>query len=263
MRESQVLDLDIVILAGGRGVRMGELTDSIPKPMLRVDGKPIIQHILNNIISAFGQEKRIRVIIVLGYKGNAIKEALGNQYGNIRIEYIDGPETILEPRKRLLLAESKIVTENFLYLAGDIICRPEQLRKVALLQMAASDTCLGALTGAVELGSAYSHAVLRTQNSVATAVEYPEKSESVPKDGLRDMQVACYARRFFEFLKNAPDEVLLISRVIAHAIEQGEKFQVSEYQGDWYHFHEPKDLEAKIYMDEKPFDHSSREGRKA
>lgn len=117
------------------------------------------------------------------------------------------------------------------------------------------------MTGATEPGPAHTHAIIRTNNGVATAIEYPDGNQSVPSDGLRDVQVTCYAKRFFEFLKSVPDEVLLISRVISRAIEQGEKFQVSEYRGEWYHFAEPKDLEVKInYLHDSQH---PREGRRA
>ena len=39
-------DIDAVILAGGRGTRMQEVTAEIPKPMIQIGGKPILWHIL-------------------------------------------------------------------------------------------------------------------------------------------------------------------------------------------------------------------------
>ena len=41
-----------VILAAGKGTRMMELTNELPKPMLRVHGKPILEHILDGLLSA-------------------------------------------------------------------------------------------------------------------------------------------------------------------------------------------------------------------
>ncbi len=41
-----------VILAAGKGTRMRELTDALPKPMLEVQGKPILEHIIEGLSSA-------------------------------------------------------------------------------------------------------------------------------------------------------------------------------------------------------------------
>lgn len=66
--------MKLVILAGGYGTRLGERTVDIPKPMVRVGGKPIIWHIMK-IYSAFGINE---FVICLGYKGEVIKDYFYN-----------------------------------------------------------------------------------------------------------------------------------------------------------------------------------------
>lgn len=63
-----------VILAGGLGSRLAEETETRPKPMVEIGGKPIIWHIMK-IYSAFGIND---FIICLGYKGYLIKEYFAN-----------------------------------------------------------------------------------------------------------------------------------------------------------------------------------------
>jgi glucose-1-phosphate cytidylyltransferase len=58
-----------VILAGGRGSRLSEETDSKPKPMVEIGGRPILWHIIK-IYAQYGIED---FIICLGYKGARIK----------------------------------------------------------------------------------------------------------------------------------------------------------------------------------------------
>jgi NDP-sugar pyrophosphorylase family protein len=41
-----------IILAAGKGTRMRELTNELPKPMLQVQGKPVLEHILQGIVAA-------------------------------------------------------------------------------------------------------------------------------------------------------------------------------------------------------------------
>ena len=62
--------MKVVILAGGFGTRLGEYTDSIPKPMVPIGGKPIIDHIMQ-IYSNHGHKD---FYVALGYKGEVIEE---------------------------------------------------------------------------------------------------------------------------------------------------------------------------------------------
>jgi glucose-1-phosphate cytidylyltransferase len=65
-----------LILAGGYGSRLGNITESIPKPMVTIGGKPILWHIMN-IYSSFGFNN---FVILLGYKGVKIKEYFFNYH---------------------------------------------------------------------------------------------------------------------------------------------------------------------------------------
>ncbi len=62
--------MKLVILAGGYGSRLGEITSSIPKPMVQVAGKPIIWHIMKTY-AHYGIKE---FVICLGYKGHVIKD---------------------------------------------------------------------------------------------------------------------------------------------------------------------------------------------
>lgn len=63
-------DIDVMILCGGKGTRIRDVSEAIPKPMLPIGGKPVIWHIMKNY-AHFGFN---RFILCLGYKGNTIKE---------------------------------------------------------------------------------------------------------------------------------------------------------------------------------------------
>jgi dTDP-glucose pyrophosphorylase len=79
------LPLDAVIMAGGRGLRLSPLTDTIPKPLLKVGDKTIIQHNIDRL-SYFGIDD---FWISINYLGDMIKQQIGNgNEKNININYI-------------------------------------------------------------------------------------------------------------------------------------------------------------------------------
>jgi glucose-1-phosphate cytidylyltransferase len=68
--------MKVVILAGGFGTRLSEATSLTPKPMVEIDGKPILWHIMK-IYSSYGYND---FVILLGYKGYVIKEYFANYF---------------------------------------------------------------------------------------------------------------------------------------------------------------------------------------
>ena len=79
------LPLDAVIMAGGRGERLKPLTDSIPKPMLKVGDKPILEHTIQ-LLSIYGIEN---IWITLRYLGDQIENYFGTgKERNLAIQYI-------------------------------------------------------------------------------------------------------------------------------------------------------------------------------
>jgi len=106
--------MKVVILAGGFGTRLSEYTDTIPKPMVPIGGKPIIEHIIN-IYSSYGHEE---FFIALGYKGEVIKNYFNNFNKELKINLIDtGSDTMTGGRLKKL--EKYLSSETFLLTYGD------------------------------------------------------------------------------------------------------------------------------------------------
>ena len=111
-----VLPLECVIMAGGRGKRLSPLTDNVPKPMLKINGKPIIEHTIDNLKS-FGIKKFYISV-------NYLKDQIINYFGDgsskeIEIEYIN-EESPLGTAGSLSLIK-KIDTELLLLINGDVL----------------------------------------------------------------------------------------------------------------------------------------------
>lgn len=106
----------LFILAGGRGLRLMPFTKDCPKPMLKVKGKPILEHILTN---AYLHGIR-KVTISLGYRGEIIKKHFqdGAEFG-LEIDYVEEKEPLgtAGPLSKLELGEKqKIIVIN-----GDLL----------------------------------------------------------------------------------------------------------------------------------------------
>ena len=115
-----------VILAAGKGTRMKELTDEIPKPMLAVQGKPILAHIIDGLMGAGIRAVCIitgwRAEVIEGYFGDGSK--LGARIRYARQVVQDGTGKAPE------LARDFVGADNFLLTYGDILVKPETYQKM-------------------------------------------------------------------------------------------------------------------------------------
>lgn len=104
--------MKVVILAGGYGTRLSELTNNIPKPLVEINGKPLIWYIMK-IYESYGFNE---FIIALGYKGDKIKEYflnLPNTAKDLTIEIRKGTHEILNdnaPDWKVTLVETGLDT---------------------------------------------------------------------------------------------------------------------------------------------------------
>lgn len=106
-----------MILAAGRGERMRPLTDHTPKPLLAVAGKTIIEHTINQLISAGFND----IIINHAHLGQQIEDHLGNgeRYG-ANIQYSPEGEQGLETAGGIINALPLLGNDIFLVVNGDI-----------------------------------------------------------------------------------------------------------------------------------------------
>jgi glucose-1-phosphate cytidylyltransferase len=81
--------MKVAILCGGKGTRLREYTEDIPKPLVEIGGKPILWHVMK-IYSHYGYKD---FILCLGYKGELIEEYFKkNDYSEWNIEFVDTGE---------------------------------------------------------------------------------------------------------------------------------------------------------------------------
>ncbi|MDA9723198.1 sugar phosphate nucleotidyltransferase [Candidatus Pelagibacter sp.] len=108
-------ELTAVILAGGQGTRLRPFTSVLPKPLVPVNGKPILEIIINKL----KKNKFKNIIICLSKKNNLIKAYFGDGYKfGVKINYVyeKKPLSTMGPLKLI-----KKPPKNFLVMNGDVL----------------------------------------------------------------------------------------------------------------------------------------------
>jgi dTDP-glucose pyrophosphorylase len=115
-----------VLLAAGRGTRMRELTQELPKPMLQVRGKPVLQHIIEGLRDANLAE----ILVVVGWHAEVVCDFLGDGSKlGVRLQYAtqivqDGTGKVVE------LAREFVGPDPFVLSYGDILIAPENYPRI-------------------------------------------------------------------------------------------------------------------------------------
>lgn len=77
--------MKVIILAAGRGNRMRPLTDTTPKPLLKVLGKELLVHLLDQLLE---NVRVTSIAIVSGYKSEQIVRRIGTQFHNVSVTHV-------------------------------------------------------------------------------------------------------------------------------------------------------------------------------
>lgn len=108
--------MKIVIMAGGKGTRIAEVNSQVPKPMIPIDGKPILEHQIN-VLKRQGYRE---FILIIGHLGHIIQDYFKDGSGwDVHIQYITEESPLGTAGALYFLKEE--IRENFLLVNGDII----------------------------------------------------------------------------------------------------------------------------------------------
>lgn len=105
-------NMQAIILAGGKGLRLRPFTEKHPKALITIADKPLITHTLESL-----PDEITEIIIVVGYLAEQIKDYLGNTWQNKPIRYIT--QKVLQGTGDALLQTKHVVEQNFLVVNGD------------------------------------------------------------------------------------------------------------------------------------------------
>ena len=157
--------MKVVIMAAGRGTRLGFLTENTPKPMLPLLGKPLLEHLLESLPESVDE-----VILVVGYRADQIQKYFGERFKRFRMRYVHQgkPEGTA---RALALTRELLGKGKFLSLYADDLHGKEDLE-------ALTKHPLSVLVKEVENPERYGVVTLADGNQVVSITEKPSQPTS-------------------------------------------------------------------------------------
>ena len=228
-----------VILAAGRGTRMRELTNDVPKPMIDVRGKPVLQHIVEGLRDAGVR----RVLIIVGYHAEMVRNFFEDgRHHNVAIEY--ATQTVQDGTGRVVnLARNFAGGSPFILSYGDILIDPGNYKRVVDLP----DECEAIITVTrgedVRKGGAV---FVNEQMELVDLREKPRPGE--PTSPWYNAGLYAFRPSIFEFiarLKPSPRGEYELTDAIRDLAHSGKKVQALELTGEWADVRDPEVL-AKL-----------------
>lgn len=225
-----------VLLAAGRGTRMRELTQELPKPMLQVRAKPVLQHIIEGLRDA----NLTDILVVVGWHAEVVSNFFGDGSKlGVRLQYAtqivqDGTGKVVE------LACEFVGPDPFVLSYGDILIAPENYPRIC-----------AALAGAEAVVS-----VKRNEDvTQGGAVFVNEKFELIdlrekPKPGeptspWYNAGIYAFRSSIFDYiakLERSPRGEFELTDAIRNLALAGNKVQAFELAGNWADVRDPEIL---------------------
>ena len=225
-----------VILAAGRGTRMREMTADLPKPMLEVRGKPVLQYIVEGLRDA-GVRK---FLIAVGYRADAVRNFFGNgSRNNIDIKYAtqvtqDGTGRVVD------LAKDFVANTPFILAYGDILIDPANYKRIVDL----TDDVEAIVS--VTRGEDVSKGGAVFVNERMELVDLREKPKpGEPTSPWYNAGLYAFRPSIFDFtakLKPSPRGEYELTDAIRELAQTGDKVQALELTGDWADVRDPEIL---------------------
>lgn len=124
-----------IVLNAGEGSRLRPLTKNMPKCLLKIGDKTILEHQLNNLIKCGIEE----VTFVIGYYSDMIIRKIEQSSFDLEIKYVDNPIYYKTNTVYSLWLARKEMNDNFIYLNGDVLFHENVLKRLVESEYA---TCL-------------------------------------------------------------------------------------------------------------------------
>lgn len=186
-----------LVLAGGRGSRLNELSEELNKCMIRIGGRPVIEYSLDSAVKANIDE----IIVVVGYRAEAIINAYGNNYKGKRLSYV------IQWEQRGLVhaiecARQAIGCDDFMLFLGDeVMVNPRHTNMLAEFQSEKAFVLCGILKVKDLALIKRTYAITQDENSVIRRlVEKPKN----PHNDLMGTGDCIFKNGIFDYIEDTP-----------------------------------------------------------
>jgi UDP-N-acetylglucosamine diphosphorylase / glucose-1-phosphate thymidylyltransferase / UDP-N-acetylgalactosamine diphosphorylase / glucosamine-1-phosphate N-acetyltransferase / galactosamine-1-phosphate N-acetyltransferase len=156
--------MQCVILAAGKGTRLRPLTDNLPKPLVQVAGKTLLDHIVGSLPTAIDE-----LIIVTGYLEEQIKAHCGTEFHGRKVVYIT--QTEQKGTAHALWLCKDLLKGRFLFMFADDLHGPQDIARVTSYTRAM-------LTLTTDTPEKFGIVVRHPDGTLAEMIEKPEHPPS-------------------------------------------------------------------------------------
>ena len=225
-----------VVLAAGRGTRMRELTNDLPKPMIEVRGKPLLQHIVVGLRDAGVR----RFVIIVGYHAEMVRNFFGDgQRHDVAIEY--ATQIVQNGTGRVVnLARNFAGESPFLLSYGDILVSPANYKRVAELPNDLEAIMTVTRGEDISKGGAV---FVNEQMELVDLREKPKPGE--PTSPWYNAGLYAFRPSIFEFiskLEPSPRGEYELTDAVRDLAHFGKKVKALELTGEWADVRDPEIL---------------------
>ena len=229
-----------VILAAGKGTRMGELTANLPKPMVPVLGKPVLEH----IVEGLRDEAGIRdFFIITGWCGNVIRDYFG-QGDRWKVNVSYGEQVVQDGTgKAPELAKEWVGHDNFLLTYGDILLSPPTDYKL-LVESFKEDGVIAVKKVKQEELSQGGAVVLDADGFMIELIEKGASSQ-VPANAYYNAGIYLLTPRIFDFtakLEKSPRGEYEFTDALKALVKAGARLRGVTLQREWADVRDPSVL---------------------
>lgn len=222
-----------VLLAAGRGTRMRELTNDLPKPMIVVRGKPVLRHIVDGLRGAGVKH----FLVVVGYRADVVRQYFGNEVEYVTQEVQDGTGRVVD------LARDFTGDSRFVLGYGDILVEPRNYNAIVDL---ADDVQAIVSVKRDEDVSKGGAVFVNEQMELVDLREKPLPNE--PTSPWYNAGLYAFRPSIFEFtakLTPSPRGEYELTDAIREMAQSGKRVQALELSGEWADVRDPEIL-AKL-----------------